>query len=52
MLNYLYALLFSETRLALLTAGLDPMAGIFHADQYRDAFVYNIMEGVRSDVDV
>jgi CRISPR-associated protein Cas1 len=51
MLKYLYALLFSEIHLALLKAGLDPMVGIFHADQYRDSFVYNVMESVRSDVD-
>ena len=53
MLNYLYALLYTETRLALLRVGLDPTAGIFHADnKYRDSFAYDVLEAVRSDVDV
>jgi CRISPR-associated protein Cas1 len=53
MMNYLYALLYAETRLALLKAGLDPTAGIFHADDlYRDSFAYDVMEAVRSDVDI
>lgn len=52
MLNYLNALLFAETRLGLLRAGFDLMAGIAHADnQYRDSFVYDVMEPVRQDVD-
>jgi len=51
-LNYLYALLFAETRLGLLRAGFDPMAGVVHADnQYRDSFVYDVMDAVRPDVD-
>ena len=52
MLNYLYALLFAVTRPGLLRAGFDPMAGVVHADnQYRDSFVYDVMEAVRPDVD-
>ena len=52
LLNYLYALLFAETRLGLLRAGFDPMAGVVHADnQYRDSFVYDVMEAVKPDVD-
>jgi CRISPR-associated protein Cas1 len=52
MLNYLYTLLFAETRLGLLRAGFDPMAGVVHADnQYRDSFAYDVMETVRPDVD-
>ena len=51
-LNYLYALLFAETRFGLLSADFDPMAGVAHADnQYRDSFVYDVMEPVRPDVD-
>ena len=52
MLNYLYTLLFAETRFGLLRAGFDPMAGVVHADnQYRDSFVYDVMEPVRPYVD-
>ena len=52
MLNYLYALLFVETRPGLLRAGFDPMAGIIHADnQYRDSFAYDVMDAIRLDVD-
>jgi CRISPR-associated endonuclease Cas1 len=39
LLNYTYALLESEARLALLGAGLDPTLGVLHADQRnRDSF--------------
>jgi hypothetical protein len=52
MLNYLYALLDSETRIAILTMGLDPGIGIMHADQSaRDSLVYDLMEPVRPAVD-
>jgi CRISPR-associated endonuclease Cas1 len=52
-LNYLYALLDAETRIACLTMGLDPGIGILHADQlYRDSMVYDLMEAVRPDVDL
>jgi CRISPR/Cas system-associated endonuclease Cas1 len=51
-LYYLYALLYDGTRLGLLRAGFDPMAGVCHTDnQYRDSFVYDFMEAVRPDVD-
>lgn len=51
-LNYLYALLKAETRLACLIYGMDPGVGIFHADQpYRDSLVYDLMEPVRPNVD-
>ncbi len=33
-------------------AGLDQMAHAFHADnQYRDSFVYDVMEPIRPEVD-
>jgi CRISPR/Cas system-associated endonuclease Cas1 len=36
----------------LLEAGLDPMAGVAHSDnQYRDSFVYDVMEPIWPDVD-
>jgi CRISPR-associated endonuclease Cas1 len=51
-LNYLYALLESETRLAAAAAGLDPALGLLHADtQWRDNLVCDIMEPVRPQVD-
>ena len=52
LLNYLYALLESESRLALLAVGLDPTLGVLHADQRnRDSFALDAMEPVRPDVD-
>jgi len=52
LLNYTYALLESETRVALLAAGLDPTLGVLHADQRnRDSFALDAMEPVRPDVD-
>ncbi len=52
LLNYLYSLAESETRLALLAAGLDPTLGVLHADQRnRDSFALDTMETVRPGVD-
>jgi CRISPR-associated endonuclease Cas1 len=52
LLNYLYALLESEARLALLAAGLDPTLGVLHADQRnRDSFALDAMEPIRPRVD-
>jgi CRISPR-associated endonuclease Cas1 len=52
LLNYLYALLESETRIALLTMGLDPGMGLLHADQRsRDSLACDLMETVRPAVD-
>jgi CRISPR-associated protein Cas1 len=52
MLNYLYSLLYTQSRNAILKADLDPTAGIMHADNiYRDSFAYDVMELVRPDVD-
>jgi len=53
MLNYLYAVLHSETCLALLAAGFDLYAGIFHYynDIYRASLAYDVMEAVRPAVD-
>jgi CRISPR-associated endonuclease Cas1 len=53
MLNYLYALLESETRLALAALGLDPGIGVLHFDSAsRDSFVFDVMEAVRPNVDL
>ncbi len=52
LLNYLYALLEAETRVAVLTMGLDPGLGILRADQpSRDSLVYDVMEPARPAVD-
>src|ERR1700722_16180184 len=50
-LNYLYALLEAETRIALLTFGLDPGLGFAHVDAHRDSLALDVMETVRPDVD-
>ena len=51
-LNYLYALLESESRLAAATLGLDPGIGVLHADApYRDSLACDLMEPVRPQVD-
>ena len=52
MLNYLYAILEAEARIAVLAAGLDPLLGLLHADvQCRDSLVFDVMEPVRPAVD-
>jgi CRISPR-associated endonuclease Cas1 len=52
LLNYLYTLLESESRLALLAVGLDPTLGVLHADQRnRDSFALDAMEPIRPAVD-
>ena len=51
-LNYLYAILEAETRLACLTVGLDPGLGIVHVDyRNRDSFALDLMEAARPRVD-
>jgi CRISPR-associated endonuclease Cas1 len=52
MLNYLYALLESESRLALAALGLDPGMGVLHVDApSRDSLACDLMEVVRPQVD-
>lgn len=52
LLNYVYAILEAETRIALLTVGLDPGLGLLHADQpSRDSLALDAMEPVRPWVD-
>jgi CRISPR-associated endonuclease Cas1 len=52
MLNYLYAILEAECRIACLTVGLDPGLGVLHADQRnRDSMALDIMEAIRPEVD-
>ena len=51
-LNYLYALLESESRLAAAVLGLDPGIGVLHVDMpYRDSLACDLMEAVRPQVD-
>lgn len=51
-LNFLYALLEAEARIACLTMGLSPTLGVVHADlRSRDAFGLDLMEAVRPAVD-
>lgn len=52
MLNYLYAILESEARLAISELGLDPGIGILHSDtRTRDSLACDLMEPVRPHVD-
>ncbi len=51
-LNYLYAILEAEARLAALALGLDPALGLLHADQrWRDSLACDLMEPVRPTAD-
>jgi CRISPR-associated endonuclease Cas1 len=51
-LNYCYALLESETRLAAAAVGLDPGMGMLHSDTpNRDSLACDIMEAIRPSVD-
>jgi hypothetical protein len=52
MLNYLYAILESEARLAIAEIGLDPGIGVLHSDtRTRDSLACDLMEPVRPEVD-
>src|SRR6266851_2143891 len=52
MLNYMYALLESEARLAAASLGLDPGIGFLHVDtDARDSLACDLMEAVRHRVD-
>ena len=52
MLNYLYAVLESEARLAAAALGLDPGLGLMHADtNTRDSLACDLMEPIRPQVD-
>jgi len=52
LLNYVYAILEAEARIATLAVGLDPGLGMLHADQRsRDSLVCDVIEPVRPQVD-
>jgi CRISPR-associated protein Cas1 len=51
-LNYLYALLEAECRLAVAALGLDPEMGVLHMDTpNRDSLACDLMEPIRPEVD-
>jgi CRISPR-associated endonuclease Cas1 len=51
-LNYVYSLLESESRLAAAALGLDPGLGLLHVDQEsRDSLAADLMEPIRPQVD-
>lgn len=51
-LNYLYAILESEARLAICELGLDPGIGFLHSDtRARDSLACDLMEPIRPKVD-
>ena len=51
-LNFLFALLEAETRLASVAVGLDPGLGFSHVDtDARDSLALDLMEAVRPDVE-
>ncbi|NYF89922.1 hypothetical protein HDF08_001989 [Edaphobacter lichenicola] len=51
-MNYLYALLDAECRLAVAALGLDPEMGVLHMDTInRDSLACDLMEAIRPDVD-
>jgi CRISPR-associated endonuclease Cas1 len=52
MLNYLYAVLESEARLAVAALGLDPGLGVLHVDSgNRDSLALDVLEPIRAQVD-
>lgn len=52
LLNYGYGMLYGKVEGALIKAGIDPYAGIFHRDDYnRPALVYDVIERFRIWVD-
>jgi len=52
MLNYLYAILETEARLAISELGLDPGIGVLHSDaRTRDSLACDLMEPIRPQAD-
>jgi CRISP-associated protein Cas1 len=52
LLNYGYGMLYGKVEGALIKAGIDPYAGIFHRDDYnRPALVYDVIELYRIWID-
>jgi hypothetical protein len=52
LLNYLYAILEAEARIAALAVGLDPGIGVLHPDlRNRDSLACDFMQAIRPQVD-
>jgi CRISPR-associated endonuclease Cas1 len=52
LLNYLYAVAETETRIAAQAVGMAPQVGLLHADQrFRDSLVFDLLEVIRPEVD-
>lgn len=53
LLNYLYGMLYTQTQLALMKAGLDPSMAVLHADQFgsRPTLVFDFIEPFRGWAD-
>lgn len=52
LLNYAYGILYGKVEGALIKAGIDPYAGIFHRDEYnRPALVFDVIENYRAWMD-
>ncbi|HAJ99940.1 MAG TPA: CRISPR-associated endonuclease Cas1 [Bacteroidales bacterium] len=52
LLNYGYGMLYGKVEGALIKAGIDPYAGVFHRDDYnRPALVYDVIELYRIWID-
>jgi CRISPR-associated protein Cas1 len=52
LLNYAYGILYGKVEGALIKAGIDPYAGIFHRDEYnRPALVFDVIESYRCWMD-
>lgn len=52
LLNYAYGMMYGKVEGALIKAGIDPYAGLFHRDEYnRPALVYDIIEKYRMWMD-
>jgi hypothetical protein len=51
-LNYVYAIVEAETRIASIALGLDPAIGIMHSDlRARDSLACDLMEAIRPQAD-
>jgi CRISPR-associated endonuclease Cas1 len=52
LLNYVYAIVEAETRIASIAVGLDPAIGIMHSDlRARDSLACDLMEAIRPQAD-
>src|SRR5262249_16426176 len=52
LLNYVYAIVEAETRIAAIAVGLDPAIGVLHSDlRARDSLACDLMETIRPQAD-